>query len=224
MGQRTSDAQTFALTLNIAKDSILQARHQKSVNTNVDLTHSRAPSAKSQNSFSVVAQAPAKRGSLFESMQRKQEGMRTSFNNMNMNPNALLHRGRIKSSKPTKSTSVPNLDKPNKMLNKPSVPEPSSSSNNASQKAKSSGYGKFYDKVKMFEPKLNPPGGRKRSSSNSNSRRRNEFPDNHYHNQYHNHVQRLHRQQQPERDITSHKGNESNDGNCLYFSSFLHST
>ena len=95
---------------------------------------------------------------------------------------------------------------------------------NASQgrtkKTKSSGYGKMCEKIRMFEPNLNPS-GKRRSSSISHKERKKNVPgggDNRYHNSYHNHAPALHRQQsQPsEREsIQNHKGNESNDGNII---------
>ena len=223
MGQRTSDAQTFALTLTLQKNCKKQPGLHPPFNNNVDSTY-RTPSAKSQTPFSVVAQAPAKRGSLFENMQRKHETMSFGNSNLNVNPTALIH-GRIKSSSKLKpSTSVPNLDEnkliptkqntisevphrvENKSKQRTTVPEVN---NNMSRKNKSSGYGKVYDRVKMFEPNVNPS-GKKRSSSTSQTRKKN-GPDNHYYNPYHNHVPGLHRQQ-PERDTSTYKGSESNDG------------
>ena len=65
MGQRTSDAKTFALRIEIQRKSEFSS---KMSSCNTIRSSNRESSAKS--SFSVVAQAPAKRGSLFENMQR----------------------------------------------------------------------------------------------------------------------------------------------------------
>ena len=251
MGQRTSDAKSFALTLNIQSNcSKSFSRNVRGVSYQNDV-ESRRPSAKSQNlPFSVVAQAPAKRGSLFENMQRKLETMK--FGNtadVNGNPTTLLHQhggpmtngGR----RMKLSTSVPNLDKKETVQNKNKILEdpPSSSierntsngrniktstdinkNNVKTNKLKSSGYGKIYEKIKMFEPNLNPSGKKRSSSTSQATRRKNVggggLVDNPYYNSNHGHTPALNRNQQKpistERDTLNHKGNESNDGKLLF--------
>ena len=86
--------------------------------------------------------------------------------------------------------------------------------NNMIRKTKSSGYGKIYEKIKMFEPNLNSP-GKKRSLSTSQTRKRNTMRDNHYYNPLHGHKPPLHRSSQPDAENFNHKGNESNDGKRL---------
>ena len=229
MGQRTSDAKTFALYIRVQKNSKLPSKlnHFNSIASN-----NRESSAKS--SFSVVAQAPAKRGSLFENMQRKYENMNISKSNATKNPTSILH-GKQKGSnrrRMKQSTSVPNLDNNELIDDEPSVSEvpkvvesynkiikqkKSSDSknnynmNNMIRKTKSSGYGKIYEKIKMFEPNLNSP-GKKRSLSTSQTRKKNLIRDNHYYNPLHGHKPPLHRSSQPDAENFNHKGNESNDG------------
>ena len=243
MGQRTSDAKTFALCLNVQKNNHTLSQREPGVSSDTSTSHPRdnqvfAGKFLQQNSFSVVAQTPAKRGSLFENMQRKNDNMASS--NEDGNPMAILH-GKIKNHSHRRmklSTSFPNLDEKDihdegaMSSEAPHVPENNVSTSrglkpvvgNASQsrtkKTKSSGYGKMCEKIRMFEPNLNPS-GKRRSSSTSHKERKKNVPgggDNRYHNSYHNHAPALHRQQsQPsERESTqNYKGNESNDGNII---------
>ena len=239
MGQRTSDAKTFALSIKVHKTSMQQSKMGSLRN---GVTSNRESSAKS--SFSVVAQAPAKRGSLFENMQRKYENMNIANSNSIKNPTSILH-GKRRGSNPRKmkqSTSVPNLDKgepedneccaievPKVVENyklrvksrKSSDAKNGSNANNLMRKTKSSGYGKIYDKIKMFEPNLNSP-GKKRSSSTSLTRKKNSMKENHYYNPFHEHKPPLHRNSQPEVENFCPKGNESNDGKSLshYYEQF----
>ena len=149
----------------------------------------------------------------------------TANDSARLNPNSLLHgsgANRINSSKLKSTQSVPNLDQSTKTKSKAA----SSTNNNesihcgsssSSKKTKSSGYGKLCDKIKLFEPNLNnihslslssskrsssiPPQQRKKNNGRNAS--------NYYYNLYHNHsVNR----QQTDRENSTYKGNESNDG------------
>ena len=229
MGQRTSDAKTFALNIEIQRKSEFSS---KMSSCNTIRSSNRESSAKL--SFSVVAQAPAKRGSLFENMQRKYENMSIGDSNLTKNPTSILH-GKRKGNngrKMKQSTSVPNLDKNDVKdddYNRSEVPKlvenydkslknkkssdlkSNNNINNLIRKTKSSGYGKIYEKIKMFEPNINSP-GKRRSSSTSQTRKRNSIRENHYYNPLHGHKPSLHRNSQPEVENSIHKGNESNDG------------
>jgi hypothetical protein len=230
MGQRTSDAKTFALSLNVHKNSKLSSN---TVLMCSDVESSqRLSSAKGQTSFSVVAQTPAKRGSLFENMQRKHETMNcANYAHLNGNPTAILH-GKLKSNgirKMKSSISVPNLDKSETKEENFTIPEvpkliventnknvkskksSEDKNSNIAKKTKSSGYGKLCEKIKMFEPNLNPSGKKKRSLSTSQAKKKNGLADNHYYNPYHGHTPGLNRQQ-PERDNSILKGNDTHDG------------
>ena len=229
MGQRTSDAKTFALSIIVQKNS----KSSKIDCRNKILSTNRECSAKGQSEFSVIAQTPAKRGSLFENMQRKYAIMNSTNSNGNKNPTSILHgKSKGNSRKMKSSISVPNLDKSEIKEDEPSVadvpklvenynktvkgrkssdPKTNNNINNMIRKTKSSGYGKIYEKIKMFEPNLNSP-GKKRSSSTSQTRKKNSMRENHYYNPYHGHKAPLHRNSQPEAEISNHKGNESNDG------------